>query len=233
LCLLSGELALTGSRLDRVTPPTGSRAVSEPGNPVSPYSQPAYGQNPYGQNPYGQNPYGQNAYAAEAAAGYAPVGYPGVLPVRTDYAPWARRVAALLLDDIPALVAAAFFAVGYTLFIAALVQSSSGSVPKDGIVPMVISGILYLGALGWTIYNRWIKAGRTGQSWGKRLTRIALVSEETNQPIGPLNAFLRDLVHILDGFAYVGYLWPLWDEKKQTFADKLMKTIVVDAPGPK
>jgi uncharacterized RDD family membrane protein YckC len=210
--------------------------VSESGNPVSPYSQPPYGQplygqNPYGQNPYGQGPYGQNAApAAQVAAGYAPVGYPGVLPARTDYAPWARRVVAMLLDQIPALVAAAFFAVGYGLFISALVQSSSGSVPTAGVVPMVISGILYLGALGWTIYNRWIRAGRTGQSWGKRLTKIVLVSELTSQPIGPVNAFLRDLVHILDGFAYVGYLWPLWDEKKQTFADKLMKTIVIDAP---
>ena len=48
-------------------------------------------------------------------------------------------------------------------------------------------------------------------------------------PIGPLNAFLRDLLHTLDGFAYVGYLWPLWDAKRQTFADKIMKTVVVDA----
>jgi uncharacterized RDD family membrane protein YckC len=225
--------------------------VSQPENPASPqgqqpYGQPSYGQNPYGQPPYGQQPYGQPAYsqnpygqnpsgpdtyAAQATAGYPPVGYSGALPVRTDYASWARRVAAMLLDDIPALVAGAVFAVGYGMFISALVQSSSGTVPTAGIVPMGISGILYLGALGWTIYNRWIKAGRTGQSWGKRLTKMALVSELTSQPIGPLNAFLRDLVHILDGFAYVGYLWPLWDEKKQTFADKLMKTIVIDAPG--
>jgi uncharacterized RDD family membrane protein YckC len=207
--------------------------VSESGNPGSTYGQPPYGQPPYGQPPYGQNPYGQNAYAAEAVASYPPGSYPGGLPVRADYAPWARRAAALLLDDIPALVAAAFFAVGYGLFISALVQSSSGSLPTAGVVPMVIGGILYLGALGWTIYNRWIRAGRTGQSWGKRLTKIALVNELTSQPIGPVNAFLRDLVHILDGFASVGSLWPLWDEKKQTCADKLMKTIVIDAPGPR
>jgi uncharacterized RDD family membrane protein YckC len=212
--------------------------VSESGNPVSPYGQAPYGQAPYGQPAYGQpaygqNPYAQNAYAAEAVPGYPPGSYPGVLPVRTDYALWARRVKALLLDDIPALVAAAFFAVGYGLFLSALVQSNSASLPTAGVVPMAIGGILFLGALGWTIYNRWIRAGRTGQSWGKRLTKVTLVSELTNQPIGAFNAFLRDLVHILDGFAYVGFLWPLWDEKKQTFADKLMKTIVIDAPGTK
>jgi len=38
-------------------------------------------------------------------------------------------------------------------------------------------------------------------------------------------------VHSLDSFAYVGFLWPLWDDKRQTFSDKLMKTIVIDAPA--
>ncbi|MDX2359147.1 RDD family protein, partial [Dietzia sp. PP-33] len=62
--------------------------------------------------------------------------------------------------------------------------------------------------------------------------KIKLVGDPTGAPIGPLNAFLRDIVHIVDGLAYIGYLWPLWDEKRQTFADKLMGTIVVDAPVP-
>jgi uncharacterized RDD family membrane protein YckC len=62
------------------------------------------------------------------------------------------------------------------------------------------------------------------------VTGIKLVSELTDAPIGPSNAFVRDLVHILDGMAYVGYLWPLWDDKRQTFADKIVRTIVVTAP---
>jgi uncharacterized RDD family membrane protein YckC len=97
-------------------------------------------------------------------------------------------------------------------------------------VPMIIGFVVMLASIGWQIYNRWITAGRTGQSLGKRVLKISLISEETGQPIGALNAFLRDLVHILDGFAYVGFLWPLWDEKKQTFSDKIMKTVVVDQP---
>ena len=95
---------------------------------------------------------------------------------------------------------------------------------------MAIGSVLLLAALGWQIYNRWIVAGRTGQSLGKRVLKIKLVAEATGQPIGALNAFLRDLLHILDGIAYIGYLWPLWDEKRQTFADKLMKTVVPDVP---
>jgi uncharacterized RDD family membrane protein YckC len=97
---------------------------------------------------------------------------------------------------------------------------------------MIVGTVLSLVALGWQIYNRWVLAGRTGQSVGKRVLKMVLIGDGTGRPIGVLNAFLRDLVHILDGFAYIGYLWPLWDEKRQTFADKLMRTIVVDSRTP-
>jgi hypothetical protein len=41
-------------------------------------------------------------------------------------------------------------------------------------------------------------------------------------------SFLRALSHILDSLAcYIGWLWPLWDGKKQTFADKVCSTVVV------
>jgi uncharacterized RDD family membrane protein YckC len=65
---------------------------------------------------------------------------------------------------------------------------------------------------------------------GKRVLKTKLVAEVNGQPIGAVNAFLRDLLHILDGAAYIGYLWPLWDAKRQTFADMIMKTVVVDHP---
>ena len=42
-------------------------------------------------------------------------------------------------------------------------------------------------------------------------------------------AFVRDITHIVDGFFYLGYLWPLWDPKRQTFADKICSTV---RPGP-
>jgi uncharacterized RDD family membrane protein YckC len=149
--------------------------------------------------------------------------------LRTDYAPWGKRVIARLIDQFPALTALIIFLIGYVFFLLEL-SSGAGSWPSTGLVLMIIGFLASLAALGWTIYNRWMVAGRTGQSWGKRVTRIALISEQTGQPIGPLNAFLRDLVHILDGVAYVGYLWPLWDDKRQTFADMLLNTIVIYAP---
>ena len=96
---------------------------------------------------------------------------------------------------------------------------------------MVVGLLLMLAAFGWLWYNRWLIAGRTGQSMGKRVVKTKLVAEVNGLPIGPVNAFLRDLLHILDGAAYLGYLWPLWDTKRQTFSDMIMKTVVIDHPA--
>lgn len=151
-----------------------------------------------------------------------------------DYATWGSRVGAFLIDQLPALLAQLVFGVGYGVFLVDLFhRSSAGLAPTFATTPLVLMGIgavLALAALGWQIYNRWIVGGRTGQSLGKRLTGIKLVAEQTGRPVGAMNAFARDMVHILDGAAYVGYLWPLWDAKKQTFADMLVHTVVLRAP---
>ena len=100
---------------------------------------------------------------------------------------------------------------------------------------MIIGLSVMLASLAWVAYNRWMIAGKTGQSLGKRMTKIRLIGEETNTPIGAKNAFIRDLVHILDALTLVGYLWPLWHDSKQTLADQVMRTVVVnetiDPPG--
>jgi uncharacterized RDD family membrane protein YckC len=85
--------------------------------------------------------------------------------------------------------------------------------------------------IGFQIYNSWYLQGTTGQSLGKRVAKLKLISEETGQPVGFGNAFVRQLCHIVDGLpCYVGYFAPLWEPKKQTWADKIMKTVVVNAP---
>ncbi len=54
------------------------------------------------------------------------------------------------------------------------------------------------------------------------------ISESTGEPIGPGMAFVRDICHILDSLAcYIGWLFPIWDAKRQTFADKIVSTIVI------
>jgi uncharacterized RDD family membrane protein YckC len=98
-----------------------------------------------------------------------------------------------------------------------------------------VGAIFYLAALGWVGYNRWYRAGTTGQSLGKSVTNVRLLSEQTGAPIGAGMAFLRDLAHLVDAvICYVGFLFPLWDSKRQTLADKIVNTVVVrnDAVPP-
>ena len=60
---------------------------------------------------------------------------------------------------------------------------------------------------------------------------VKLISENTGQPIGPVMAFVRDLAHIVDSIiCFVGWFFPLWDSKRQTLADKIMKTVVIQEP---
>jgi uncharacterized RDD family membrane protein YckC len=89
--------------------------------------------------------------------------------------------------------------------------------------------VFWLVAIGYSLWNRWIMGGQ-GQSLGKKAVGMRLLSEETGQPIGTLNAFLRDICHFVDSIiCYVGFLFPLWDAKRQTLADKIMRTVVVPA----
>jgi uncharacterized RDD family membrane protein YckC len=164
-----------------------------------------------------------------ASPGYAPgSGYFTALP-RSDYATWGQRVWARLIDQGPTYLGLIIFYAGYLVWVIELARSS-GSTPdfETAAVAMIIGLSVILASLPWVAYNRWTIAGKTGQSLGKRMTKIRLIGAETNTPIGAKNAFIRDLVHLLDALTLVGYLWPLWDDKKQTFADKIMRTIVVN-----
>jgi uncharacterized RDD family membrane protein YckC len=165
-----------------------------------------------------------------------PAGNSGATP-RDDYASWGNRVRARLIDQTPTYLGLIIFCAGYLILIIRLVLSGGSSPDVEGAAVTMIVGLSVMAAsLVWVAYNRWLTTGRTGQSLGKRVTKIKLVGIDTDAPISPRNAFIRDLVHILDALTLMGYLWPLWDDKKQTFGDQIMKTIVinsaVDAPDP-
>jgi uncharacterized RDD family membrane protein YckC len=85
-----------------------------------------------------------------------------------------------------------------------------------------------LAAIVWGLYQAY-QGGQTGQSMGKKMAGTRLLSEQTGQPIGGGLGIGRYFVHIIDSIPCipVGYLWPLWDAKRQTFADKILKTVVI------
>lgn len=189
--------------------------MSEYGNPPQdPYGKPdqpgqpgQQGQPQYGQPAYGQPAYGQPAYGAPAV----------------HYAHWGKRVAAYLIDGLVVMV-------GY---LPAMVGNGIISASDDGTSTvgtlLVLVGVV--AAIAIFVWNTCLKGGRTGWSIGKGVMGIRLISESTGQPIGAGMAFVRYLAHILDALpCYLGYLWPLWDEKRQTFSDKIIGTIVVEQP---
>lgn len=136
--------------------------------------------------------------------GYPPQGF--APPIRNDYASWIQRVGAALIDYV------GFAILGFIFAIAGV---------------RVLAILLYLIGLAWGLYNAYL-GGQTGQSVGKKQLGIRLIRESDGAYIGGGAGIGRYFVHILDGLPCdLGYLWPLWDQKRQTFADKIMGTIVV------
>lgn len=143
---------------------------------------------------------------------------PGHTAPAVGYASWIARVGAYIVDSLIVLP--------FSLLAATLGQDTDPvtGTPTLNAMYFVFSGL----ALLLSGYNRWYLGGRTGQSWGRKVLGIRLVGEHTGQPVGPLLAFARDLAHFIDAVVcFIGFLFPLWDAKRQTLADKLVKTVVV------
>jgi uncharacterized RDD family membrane protein YckC len=177
---------------------------------------------PYGSTPY-PSPYpGAPLGGAPAAVWQAP-------GPRAPLAGWWSRVGASLLDTLATSLP--YFAGGMVGLATSrrtvdeLGQTTS-SFTTAGIVAVLLGVVLTLAVWVW---NRIVRQGRRGQSLGKQALGIRLVSATTAAPIGAGLAFGREIAHIADGFLYLGYLWPLWDPRRQTFADKIVGSVVVRA----
>ncbi|SDP44754.1 Uncharacterized membrane protein YckC, RDD family [Pedococcus dokdonensis] len=188
---------------------------------------------------------------ADPAAGWAaPGGYAGP-PAQSRFdgpwgplAPWGTRVLAMLIDSLVSLIGLVPYIGGIILFVVGAPDSrydddysafEYAPAPDPGSPGLMVAGVVLvvlglLAMLAIQLWNRCFKMGRTGQSIGKKAMGIRLVDEHSGRPIGAGMAFVRDLAHYLDGAAYIGYLWPLWDDKRQTFADKILNTVVVEVP---
>ncbi|MEU4563614.1 RDD family protein [Actinoplanes sp. NPDC023936] len=149
---------------------------------------------------------------------HSPYPTPGAYaPAVPSYASWIQRVGAYLVDALCVLP--------FSLLAAVLGQDTdlaTGLVTYNAMFYVfTLIGVVVFG------YNRWFQAGKTGQSWGRKALGLKLVGTGTGQPIGAGKAFLRDLAHVIDGIiCYIGYLFPLWDAKRQTLADKIVNTVV-------
>lgn len=98
---------------------------------------------------------------------------------------------------------------------------------------LIIGMLLYLGAFVATVTYFALMEGKRGQTLGKRALGIRVVDIQTGQPIGVGRGVGRYFARLLSGAAcYLGYLWMLWDDQKQTWHDKLTTSVVVrDTPS--
>ena len=199
-------------------PPPGQGYPSAPppppgqGYPSAPPPPPGQGEGGWGQPAYG-------APGQPAPGGYHTHGTP------TPYAEWIKRVGSYLVD-------VAVMIPGYLVMLigAPMMGSDNGALAAIGIVVYLAGALAVLGIAIWNIV---LRQGRTGWSVGKQVLGIRLIAEKTGEPLGPGLTFVRALCHILDQLpCYLGFLWPLWDAKKQTFADKIMGTVVIEQPKP-
>lgn len=224
-------------------PPGGSYPPPPPPGGYEPPSQgyqPHPGAHPGRPGPGGSSyppppPSGGGSYPAPppSAGGYAPPPPgPAVRDLPTEaYTPWLTRVLAWFIDTIPPAV---LYGIGQVLAFA-MSEKSCNTNPYSGTEVCVdtpsatgqlLGWLFWLLALAFGIWNYGYKQGTTGSSIGKSVLKFKVVSETTGQPLGFGMSVVRQLAHFLDGFLCgLGYLFPLWDKKRQTFADKIMTTV--------
>jgi len=141
--------------------------------------------------------------------------------VPSSYAPWHTRALSGLIDHgVPTIIFFVFY-----------VPFGNGTHGMGGNQGLLIMLAVIVVLIAVQIWNSAFRQGSTGQSWGKQVAHTRLIDEWTGQPLGAGKAFLRLLAHFLDSApCYLGWLFPLWDRpKRQTFADKMMHSIVVPA----
>ena len=122
----------------------------------------------------------------------------------SDFGSWGRRVGGRLLDFLCVVIPSA------------IVGAAADSLNVYRLVGLAVT--LVIGFMN----------GATGQSPGKRVVGLRLVRDGDGSLIGGGLGIVREFAHLLDTFSLLlGWFWPLWDRKRQTFADKVMGTVVV------
>jgi len=130
-----------------------------------------------------------------------------------DLAGWDTRAAAFAVDVLPGVAVVATMAL---VWLAVPTRSTW----------WWVSGSVLVGATLLTMVNRAVLPAILGWSLGRALFGIAVVRAD-GTAVGVARMTTRELAHLLDTLSvFVGWLWPLWDPRRRTFADLLLRTEV-------
>ncbi len=147
-----------------------------------------------------------------------PAGYGGT----AGYGPAAGGGWGAPGSDRPALASWGLRAAGYLVDLAIVLVVTI-------VLSLISGGLARIGQLGLGLYFGYL-TGTTGQTPGRRVVGITVRRESDGQFLGAGAGIGRGFLHIVDALPLLlGYFWPIWDAKKQTFADKIIGSVVVRA----
>ncbi len=131
------------------------------------------------------------------------------------YASFGQRLIAALIDGL------VVFAVQFVLTMP-FPKTAPGVQPTTGAMIAQMLGTLF--ALIYYVYFIY----KEGATPGKKVMKIRVVRED-GQPLTVIGAILREVVgKAVSGIVFgLGYLWVLWDKKKQAWHDKIAGTVVI------
>jgi uncharacterized RDD family membrane protein YckC len=146
---------------------------------------------------------------------------------------WFTRVLAFIIDFIPCAI---IIGIGWMILVdtqATVCVTDISSFNVDQFCATGFSSVgttamwlAVLAALAYLLWNYGYRQGAIGSSIGKSVMKFRVVSENTGQPIGFGFSVVRQLAHFVDAIILgIGFLFPLWDAKRQTLADKIMSTV--------
>lgn len=179
----------------------------------------------YGGQPYGATP------GYDGAPGFA--GGPG-----GELAGFWRRFGGYLLDGLLyGLAAAPFwiaaFVLGAQSFDDCVSINDEIICPDGSPKPGLLAAAIFVGVVGllFIVFIYFRALAKSGQTWGRKIAGVKVVRADNGEAPGWGKAIGRQLFayFISANVCYLGYLWMLWDSKKQTWHDKVASTVVIRA----
>ncbi len=207
-----------------------------PGNYPPPPPPPGGGYPPPPQGGFPPPPPPGGGSGPGFGAGFGGPAPGGGLP-QDAYTPWLTRVLAYILDYIPVYIIAG---IGWGLLLGTretvcITQTSeydlgdfcATGASTLGQVSIAVCSIL---AFAFIVWNLGYRQGTTGSSIGKGIMKFKVINENTGQPLGFGMSIVRELIYLVFsgvcGIIWiVAVLFPLWDQKRQTLVDKIVKSV--------
>jgi len=140
-----------------------------------------------------------------------------------EYADFGLRFIATAIDFIwmvTVIVACFYFLLGMDVLIQLLHDEQAALQGIDWQTFLLSDGLPFLLTLFF-----WMRYGATP---GKMIADCKIVNATTGQPISLLQAIVRYFAYLVSALPLgLGFLWIIWDKKKQGWHDKIANTVVV------